>query len=308
MRVVSARWVIPIDRPPIADGALALDDDGTIRAVGTRADVRAAFPDAPEERGRGRAGPRPRQRALPPGAVRAGRRRSGRRRPGPVGAASHEGRRRDRARGAARGGRCRRRVAAVRLGTAAIGDVGNSLDAAPAIGEAGLTGVLFHELVGSREAATGDALADAARERERRRRQLAGRRWATCPLRTPPTPSARTCSGASSRRPLAAGQGTSVHVAEDADELALLRDGSGRWADLLRTMGVDPGVARARQDAGRLSRRAGRLRRPGAAAAGPHGSRRGRGPPHRARGRRDRRALPAVEPAHRRSPAPPSTA
>ena len=53
MRVVSARWVIPIDRPPIADGALALDDDGTIRAVGARADVRAALPDAAEEQAEG---------------------------------------------------------------------------------------------------------------------------------------------------------------------------------------------------------------------------------------------------------------
>ena len=41
MRIVSARWVISIDRPPISDGAVALDDDDTVRMVGPRASVRA---------------------------------------------------------------------------------------------------------------------------------------------------------------------------------------------------------------------------------------------------------------------------
>src|SRR5262249_17526833 len=54
---------------------------------------------------------------------------------------------------------------AARLGAAAIGDVGNSLGAVPGLAAAGLRGTFFHELVGSREARTGDALADAARER-----------------------------------------------------------------------------------------------------------------------------------------------
>ena len=53
MRIVSARWVIPIDRPPIAEGAVALDEDGTVRMVGPRAAVRAEFSDAPEERAEG---------------------------------------------------------------------------------------------------------------------------------------------------------------------------------------------------------------------------------------------------------------
>jgi len=33
---------------------------------------------------------------------------------------------------------------------------------------------------------------------------------------------------------------TSIHVAEDEDEISLLRDGSGRWPAMLRAMGVDP--------------------------------------------------------------------
>lgn len=238
MRVVGARWVIPIDRPPIADGALALEDDGTIRAVGPRAEVRAAFPDAPEEAAEG---------VLLPGLVNAhchlelsaladavpgggGLVPWARRLMKAVVETAHEARRAA-ALQAAR--------AAVRLGTAAIGDVGNSLDAAPAIGEAGLGGILFHELVGSREAATGDALADAEREREH-----AAATW-PAGLGYMPAPHAPYSVGPDLFRRIfaaaaAAGKGTSVHVAEDPDELALLRDGSGRWADLLRAMGVDP--------------------------------------------------------------------
>src|SRR5450432_2828273 len=165
MRVVSARWVVPVERPPVPDGAIALDDDGTVRRVGPRAALRGEFPDAPEERAEG---------VLVPGLVNAhchlelsalGDV------PGGDGlvpwatslmkaAAQIPRERRREAAGEAA-------VAAARLGTAAIGDVGNTLDAAPGIGAAKLGGVLFHELVGSREAATGDALADAARERAR---------------------------------------------------------------------------------------------------------------------------------------------
>ena len=53
MRIVSARWIVPIDGPPISEGAVVLDDDGTVRMVGARASVRAAFSSAPEERAEG---------------------------------------------------------------------------------------------------------------------------------------------------------------------------------------------------------------------------------------------------------------
>ena len=53
MRIISARWVVSVERPPAADGAIALDDDGTVRMVGTRAALRAEFPEAPEERAHG---------------------------------------------------------------------------------------------------------------------------------------------------------------------------------------------------------------------------------------------------------------
>ncbi len=238
MRVVSARWVIPIERPPLAEGALALDDDGTIRALGPRDDVRAAFPDAPEERAQG---------VLMPGLVNAhchlelsalahavpgggGLIPWARRLMKTVVETSHAARRQA-AQDAAQ--------AAVRLGTAAIGDVGNSLDAVPALGEANLAGVLFHELVGSREAATGDALADAAQEHA-----LMADFWPTS-VGYLPAPHAPYSVGPDLMRRIfaaaaATGRATTVHVAEDPDEIALLRDGSGRWPEVLRAMGVAP--------------------------------------------------------------------
>ena len=146
VRVVSARWVVPIARPPIADGALALADDGAVLAVGSRAEVRAEFPDAHEERAEG---------VLLPGLVNAHchlelslhdcipsgdglftwatalmRARAGDR-PADVSAA---------ATGAAVGARI--------CGTAAIGDVGNSLVAVEGIRRAGLGGVAVSRAVG----------------------------------------------------------------------------------------------------------------------------------------------------------------
>ena len=61
VRVISADWVVPVEGPPIADGAVAIATDGRIAAVGTRRRAR-----------RGRALPRGgdppglRQRAQPP--------------------------------------------------------------------------------------------------------------------------------------------------------------------------------------------------------------------------------------------------
>ena len=36
MTVLSADWVVPVEGPPIRDGAVAIDDDGLIAAVGPR--------------------------------------------------------------------------------------------------------------------------------------------------------------------------------------------------------------------------------------------------------------------------------
>jgi cytosine/adenosine deaminase-related metal-dependent hydrolase len=119
-----------------------------------------------------------------------------------------------------------------------VGDVGNGLAAVPAIGEAGLAGVFFHELLGSREARTGDAVADAAREREAH-------------VRAHPWPT-RLAYGLAPHAPYSVGPElfrrifalralTSVHVAEDPAELALLLHGEGPWAAILERLGVPRG-------------------------------------------------------------------
>jgi cytosine/adenosine deaminase-related metal-dependent hydrolase len=39
VRVLSAEWVVPVEGPPIRDGAVAIDDDGVIAAVGSSGDL-----------------------------------------------------------------------------------------------------------------------------------------------------------------------------------------------------------------------------------------------------------------------------
>jgi cytosine/adenosine deaminase-related metal-dependent hydrolase len=237
MRIVSARWVVPIDGPPISDGAVALDRDGTVRMVGPRGAVRAEFSSATEDRAEG---------ALLPGLVNAHCHLElsglGEMVPGgggfmawaqrflkKVGETARDDRRAAAGEAAA---------AAAGFGTAAIGDVGNSLDAAPAIGAAGLSGVLFHELLGSREARTGDALADAARERAEAAStwpaDLGYVRAPHAPYSVGPELLRRIFAAAAAEE-----HATSIHIAEDEDEVALLRDGGGAWPSVLAAMGID---------------------------------------------------------------------
>src|SRR5204862_8215958 len=65
LRLVSAPAVVtmvPGGPPWLGDGAVAVDDDDTVRAVGPRAELRRRFADAAEERAQG---------ALLPGLVNA---------------------------------------------------------------------------------------------------------------------------------------------------------------------------------------------------------------------------------------------
>jgi cytosine/adenosine deaminase-related metal-dependent hydrolase len=237
MRIVSARWVIPIDRPPVSDGAVVVDDDGTVRMVGARAALRTEFSSAPEERADG---------VLLPGLVNAHCHLElsalAEAVPGGGGFIAWAQRflkkagetPRDARRLVAR----EAAAAAAGLGTEAIGDVGNTLDAAPAIGAAGLGGVLFHELLGSREAQTGDALADAARERAEAAdtwpANLGYVRAPHAPYSVGPELLRRIFASAAAEK-----RATSIHVAEDEEEVALLRDGSGAWPAMLAAMGID---------------------------------------------------------------------
>lgn len=113
-------------------------------------------------------------------------------------------------------------------GTAVVSDVSNGGDTGPALAAAGLAGVVQHELVGH-DHRVGPALDVAAR----------GVRFDGLPVRPtahgPHSTSPRVLSAvAAVGGPLRA----SVHVAEDADELAMLR-GAGPLLALLRGWGVD---------------------------------------------------------------------
>jgi cytosine/adenosine deaminase-related metal-dependent hydrolase len=102
--------------------------------------------------------------------------------------------------------------------------------------------VFFHELVGSREDRTGDALRDAEDER---RAYVASQPWPAGVDYVPAPHAAYSVGPDLLRRIFAAaarqGHPTSVHVAEDADEIALLRDGGGGWPPVLDAMGVPRG-------------------------------------------------------------------
>ncbi len=245
-RLISAPWILPVVQPPIADGGVVVDATDTILAIGRRADLLRLHPEASEERADGFLLPAlvnahcHLELSALAGAVPGG--------DGLVAWATKLValvRALDPA--AAADAAATAAAAMVAAGTAAVGDVGNSLTAVPAIGAAGLRGIFFHELVGSRDARAGGALADAGRELEY---FLAGptesgaATWPTG-LAYVPAPHAPYSVGRELLRKIfhvaaRAGVPTSVHVAEDADEIRLLRDGSGRWPAVLQRMGVDP--------------------------------------------------------------------
>lgn len=240
MRLCSAGWVVPIAAPPLRDGAVLLADDGvTVAAVGARENLRRAHPQVTEERAAG---------ILMPGLINAhvhlelsalrGQVPGGdglvpwtRRLAGRLAELKPELQERA-ARDAA--------ASAVAFGTAAVGDVGNGVVGYRALAAAGMAGVFFHELVGSREARTGDAIRDAADERARvatseRPARVAVVAAPHAPYSVGPELLRRLFAAAA--RDAAA---TSIHLAEDAEEVALLREGAGAWPPVLRALGVDP--------------------------------------------------------------------
>jgi cytosine/adenosine deaminase-related metal-dependent hydrolase len=124
---------------------------------------------------------------------------------------------------------------ALRFGTAAVGEVTNTLDTVPAMAAAGLRGVVFHELLERDELLQPDAIAWATGARAARHPWPPRLSWAVAP-HAPYSTSASLIQRAAAATP--AGVPTTIHLAEDAAELALLADGSGPWPRVLRAMGV----------------------------------------------------------------------
>jgi cytosine/adenosine deaminase-related metal-dependent hydrolase len=259
-RLITAPWILPITQPPIPDAGVVVDASDTILAIGRRGNLLRLHPEATEERADG---------ALLPALVNA---HCHLELSALAGAVPGGGgliawatklvglvRALDPARAAMAATAGAAAMAAAGVG--AVGDVGNSLTAVPAIGAAGLRGIFFHELVGSRDAREGGALADAGRELERflggstpdgTAATDAGAATWPAGLAYVPAPHAPYSVGRELFRRIfhvaaRAGVPTSVHVAEDLDELLLLRDGSGRWPAVLQRMGVDPATRVAGQ-------------------------------------------------------------
>ena len=119
-------------------------------------------------------------------------------------------------------------------GTVAVGDVSNSLAAVEPMKDAGLGGVVFHELLGFTE--RNGALIDATRER----RAAAARHGIQISL----APHAPYSTSVELFRAIRRAVNSSdcpimsVHVGESAEEIELLEKGSGPWRGMLETIGV----------------------------------------------------------------------
>jgi aminodeoxyfutalosine deaminase len=120
--------------------------------------------------------------------------------------------------------------------------VGNSLASLPALASQALQGTFFHELLGSQDAATGDAPAAARRGYESVVKNGEWPERFAC-VQAPHAP--YSASPSLLQRVFANAhrldERTTIHVAEDEDEIALLMHGEGRWPAILANMGVPLG-------------------------------------------------------------------
>jgi cytosine/adenosine deaminase-related metal-dependent hydrolase len=119
-------------------------------------------------------------------------------------------------------------------GTAAVGDVTNSLAAVEPMTAAGLRGVVFHELLGFRE--RDGTLIETTRER----RAAASRHGLPVTL-APHAPYSTSVELFKAIRQAVNGSDCpimSVHLGESPEEIELLQRGSGPWRGMLETIGV----------------------------------------------------------------------
>ena len=118
-------------------------------------------------------------------------------------------------------------------GTAVVGDVTNTLAAYDLLANSTLAGAVFRELIGFSHSQPEQLLADAQAEIGRVR--SVGRLRPSIVPHAPYSVSAelfRAIARAAGERPI------SLHLAESADEIRFLQDGTGAWRDLLGQLGV----------------------------------------------------------------------
>jgi len=119
-------------------------------------------------------------------------------------------------------------------GTVAVGDISNSLAAVEPMQQAGLAGVVFHELLGFKE--RDGAIVEASRDQ----RASAARHG----LRISLAPHAPYSTSVELFKAIRAAVSASdcpimsVHLGESPEEVELLENGSGPWRGMLQTIGV----------------------------------------------------------------------
>lgn len=227
--ILRARWVLPIERPPIEGGWVSVDD-GVIHAIGHGRPPGGAVQDLGDVallpglvnahthlelsflRGR-----------IPPAAAMAPWIRG-------LMAARREAPHEDEQRAAAALALAEARAS----GTIAFGDISNLLIAAEPLAESGAPSVLFHELLGfmprevdARVSRAADAVTRAA---------SASVRPGVAPHA--PFSTASELIAAIAREARARSLPMSMHVGESQEELELLANGGGAFRDLLVDLGA----------------------------------------------------------------------
>ena len=231
-----ARWVLPIDSAPLEHAWVDVED-GRVAAVGVNQEKTAASADANRSKlvdlG---------DVAVLPGLINAHthlelsglRGRVPRTSAMPLWVRQLMGERRQ-ADGDGEEAICAALQELRACGTAAVGDVSNTLASVGPLTESSLAAVVFHELIGF-SVADGDAAVCRAidswppQDSDSRVQLTLG---VHAPYSVSPS-----LIGAIHRAVTRQGLRTTVHLAESQDELQFLADGTGRWRELLDDLGA----------------------------------------------------------------------
>jgi cytosine/adenosine deaminase-related metal-dependent hydrolase len=234
LQAYEASWLISgkPDEPPIKQGALVLDARGRVLSVGTAEALKRAYPGVAF---------RSERAVLLPGLVNAhvhlelsalrGETRSG----GGFGPwVTSLMEKRERVLPEQDAEAIERGVSELlRAGTAAVGEVTNTLAAVDALATAPLIGRVFHEVFGMRREVA-QIMRQAAEQARAARAEFPDNLSYTL------APHTLYSLHPQSARELCAGGRTSLHLAEHAAERAFLRDGTGPFAEFLRARNVAP--------------------------------------------------------------------
>lgn len=234
-RRLSARWVLPIEGPPIERGALLLGADGRIVSVGPDGLVPSPGHIPPEDFGESviipglinththleltGLGGRPPERDFAAWIARL-RGAKAARTPAEFQAAARRG------------------VAECwSAGVTTIADTGDTGAVLEALAEAGGSGIAYHEVFGPHPEQRDESLRQVQEAVDRLGRSAVGRARLGVSPHAPYTVSAPLYAAVAAWA-RAAGLPMAVHLAESAAESALLEDGTGAFADAWRARGI----------------------------------------------------------------------